>query len=78
MSAAELRKRLIDKIQKTENQTLLEEVYRLLQLESEDLEVYPLNEQQQSLVKESREQIKSGKYLSNDQANDEIDEWLKK
>lgn len=78
MSTAELRKRLIDKIQKTENQPLLEEAYRLLQLESVDLEVYKLNEEQHNLVNESRQQIKSGKYLSDNQANDEIDEWLKK
>lgn len=78
MSTAELRKRLIDKIKKTENQPLLEEAYRLLQLETNDLEVYHLNDEEKSIVKESREQIKSGKFLTNDQANNEADEWLKK
>lgn len=78
MSTAELQKRLIDKIQKTENQPLLEEAFRLLQLESDDLEVYILTDDQKNIVQESRQQIKSGKYQSNDQVNNEIDEWLKK
>jgi hypothetical protein len=78
MSTAELQKRLIDKIQKTENQPLLEEAFRLLQLESEDFEVYILTDDQKNIVQESRQQIKSGEYQSNDQVNNEIDEWLKK
>lgn len=78
MSTAELQKRLIDKIQKTENQPLLEEAFRLLQLESEDFEVYILTDDQKNIVQESRQQIKSGEYRSNDQVNNEIDEWLKK
>lgn len=40
MSTEELKKRLIDKIQKTDNENLLEEAFRLLQMESEDIEVY--------------------------------------
>lgn len=76
MSTAELQKRLIDKIQKTQSRSLLEEALRLLQLESDDLQVYTLTDDQKNIVHESRQQIKSGKYRSNDQANDEIDEWL--
>lgn len=78
MSTTELRKRLIDKIQKINNQPLLEEAYRLLQLETEGIEIYKLNNEQKNIVNESREQIKSGKFLTNDQANNEADEWLKK
>jgi len=78
MSTLELRKRLIAKIQKTENNTLLEEAYRLFELEAEDLEVYKLNEDQKKAINEAREQIKAGSYLTSDQANKEIDEWLSK
>lgn len=42
MSTIELRKRLIDKIQKAENESLLV-AYRLLKLETEDIEIYELN-----------------------------------
>lgn len=78
MKTTELKKRLIDKIQKSEDNNLLEEAYRLLDLESQDIEVYQLNDEQKSAVAEAREQIKKGQVLTQDQANQEIDEWLKK
>ena len=78
MSSAELKKRLIDKIQKTDNENLLEEAFRLLQLESEDIEVYKLSEDQKNVVNEARQQIKNGQFLTDDEANKEINEWLSK
>lgn len=76
MSTVELRKRLIDKIQKTDNEKLLEEAYRLLELETEDIEIYKLSDEQRKAVNDAKQQIKEGKYLTDDQANKEIDEWL--
>ena len=78
MSTIELRKRLIDKIQKTDNENLLEEAYRLLELETQDIEVYKLTDEQRKAVNEARQQIKDGQFLTDEQANNEIDEWLKK
>lgn len=78
MSTLELRKRLIEKIQKTDNESLLREVYRLLELETEDIEVYKLSNDQKDAVNEARQQIKKGQFLTSDQANKEIDEWLSK
>ena len=78
MSTIELRKRLIDKIQKTDNETLLEEAYRLLELETENIEVYKLTDDQRTAVNEARQQIKDGKFLTDEQANKEIDGWLSK
>jgi predicted transcriptional regulator len=78
MSTIELRKRLIEKIQKTDNENLLEEAYRLLELETQDIEVYKLTDDQRKAVDEGRQQIKNGQFMTDDQANKEIDEWLKK
>jgi len=78
MSSAELKKRLIDKIQETDNKNLLEEAFRLLQMESEDFEVYKLSEDQKNAVNEARQQIKNGQFLTDDEANKDIDEWLGK
>lgn len=44
MSAIALKKRLIDKVQSTDNEKLLKEAYRLLELETEDIEVYKLSD----------------------------------
>jgi len=78
MKSTELKKQLIDKIQKSENNHLLEDVNRLLDLETQDIEVYRLNDDQKSAVSEARQQIKNGQILTDDQANQEIDQWLKK
>jgi len=78
MSTKELRRRLIDKIQKTDNENLLEEAYRLLELETQDIEVYKLTDEQRKAVIDARQQIKDGQFLTDEQANNEIDEWLKK
>ena len=78
MSTIELRKRLIDKIQKTDNKNLLEEAYRLLELETHDIEIYKLTDEQRKAVNEARQQIKNGEFLTDEQANKEIDEWLNK
>ena len=78
MSTIELRKRLIDKIQKTDNESLLEEAYRLLELETENIDVYKLTDDQRKAVNEGKQQIKDGKFLTDEQANKEIDGWLSK
>jgi adenylate kinase family enzyme len=78
MSTIELRRRLIDKIQKTENEDLLAEAYRLLELETGDIEMYKLNDDQKKAINEARQQINSGQFLTDEQSNKEIDEWLSK
>ncbi|MBX2969039.1 MAG: hypothetical protein KF803_06690 [Cyclobacteriaceae bacterium] len=78
MSTVELRKRLIDKIQKTQDERILEEAFRLLELETEDIEIYQLNDDQKKAINEARQQIKNGQFLTEEQANKEIDEWLNK
>ena len=78
MSTIELRRRLIDKIQKTENGDLLAEAYRLLELETGDIEMYKLNDDQRKAIDEARQQINSGQFLTDEHSNKEIDEWLSK
>jgi hypothetical protein len=78
MSTLELQKRLIDKIQKTSSSDLLEEAYRLLELESDDSPVYTLNKDQKNSVQEARLQISNGKGIGDAEANNEIDQWLNK
>ncbi len=42
------------------------------------IEIYELNESQLNAVNEAREQLKTGKYLTSEKADKEIDEWLNK
>ncbi|MDQ6610666.1 MAG: hypothetical protein M3Y85_12685 [Bacteroidota bacterium] len=76
MSTIELRKRLIEKIQSTDDEHLLEEAYRLLQSASDDTGIYQLNEGQKAAINEGRQQIREGNHLTDKDANNEIDEWL--
>jgi len=78
MSTPELKKRLIDKIRRTKDPAILEEAYRLLEIETEDLGIYNLTDDQKSAIEEAQKQIKEGKFLTDGQANKDIDEWLKK
>lgn len=78
MSTKELRKRLIKEIEKTQNEDLLEEVYRLLHIETSDIEIYKLSEDQKKSITEAKNQIKKGQFLTDEEANKEINEWLKK
>ena len=76
MTEIELKKRLIEKIQHTQDERILEEAYRLLEMESEDINVYRLNDEHKKAIAEARKQIKNGQFLTEGQANKEIDEWL--
>ena len=78
MSTSELKERLIDKIQRSENQVLLEEAFRLLELESDDSDIYKLSAEKEQSIKEGREQIQNGQFCTDDQANKDIDERLRK
>ncbi len=78
MSNIEIKKRLINKIKSSKNQLLLEEIYRLLELEYDNFEILELSVGQKNAIRKGQLDIKKGKTLSNEQANAEIDQWLKK
>ena len=79
MSTIELRKLLIEKIQVTEDDKLLEEAYRLLEVDIEEsADVYVLNDQQKEAIDQARKQIKEGQFLTDEESNRQIDEWLNK
>ncbi len=78
MSTIELRKLLIEKIQLTDNDQLLEEASRLLEVEIEESDVYMLNDKQKAAIEEGKKQIINGAYLTDEESNKEIDEWVSK
>ena len=76
--AIEIRRKLIKEINLSENKGLLEELYHFLNLENEIQETYKLNKEQKSAITYARKQIKNGDYLTNEKANQEIEERLNK
>ena len=77
MSTVELKERLISKILHTDSPELLGEVFRLLEIENEEIEVMQLSDQQKQAILKGQEDIANGRFLTNEQVNREMDEWLK-
>ncbi|MBL7968018.1 MAG: hypothetical protein JNK09_13540 [Prolixibacteraceae bacterium] len=78
MTAKELKKKLIHKIDISENNELLEEMYRLIANEEADTNIYDLSEQQLKAVEEGQLQYRNGEFLTEEQADKDIEEWLGK
>lgn len=78
MTVKELKKRLIAKINQTQNNETLEEMYRLIMNEETGGDMYELSDEQIIAVEEAQLQFKNGQFLSSDDAEKEIEEWLGK
>jgi hypothetical protein len=76
MTVTELRKRLIRKINQTENNDILEEMYRLIENEETDSPIYKLSIEHHNAVEEGQQQFKNGKILASEQAEKHIEEWF--
>ena len=74
----DLKEKLIKKIKEINSPDVLQEIHRLLEMGFEDQEIYQLSEEQKSVVNEAQEQIRKGEFISNEKANEEVKEWLKK
>jgi hypothetical protein len=78
MSTIDLKEKLIQGIEKTTNEHLLGEIYRLLELENNELEIYKLSEEQKQAILIGKNEIKNGLFVENEIVNKEIEVWLKK
>lgn len=78
MGTIEIKQRLIDRIMEVTDDFLLQELYRILNNEKEETDVYLLSKEEKGKILEAREDVKTGRVLNSDQADKEIEEWLKK
>ena len=78
MSTVELKRNLIEKIKKIDNEDLLNDVNRLIDLETSNNDIYVLNEEEEQAIAEAENQIKNGRFLTDEEAKKDIGEWLKK
>ena len=77
MSTLEIKKKLINEINEVEDIQLLNALYRILTAKKNE-EVYQLSKEQVAAIEEAQEQYSNGRYFSNDEVDQEIEEWLKK
>ena len=78
MSNKELQELLIEKIRKIDDSVLLKEATRLLDVEIDDSDVYEFSEVEKADIEAARQQIKNGESFTHEEANQLINEWLKK
>ncbi len=78
MSDTELKKRLINRIQRSRDSALLREMYRLMGTDSANLEPYELTKEQQASIDRGKKDIRAGRTLTEREANKAADEWLGK
>ena len=73
-----MRQQLIEKIKTTKDINILEEVYRILEVGTIEADEIVLSQEQKNLIDEGLSDIENGNYLSDEDANKEIEEWLRK
>ena len=78
MSTLALKKQLIDKIESTDDHTILEEVYRILDIGEDNFDIYQLSDEQRLAIDKGLDDIKHGRVISHEEAKKEIEEWLSK
>jgi predicted transcriptional regulator len=78
MSAAELKLQIIKKISSINDELILEEIYRLIELESGMDSIYRLSDEEKKAIETGRKDINEGRLYTSEQANNMIKEWLKK
>ena len=79
MSTAELRQKLIEKINSISDEKLLLEATRLLEIQLNEIEKpFILSTEMKLAVDQAQQEFRNGDFFSHKEANKEIDEWLEK
>ena len=78
MLSEEMKQKLINKIQATEDANILEEVYRILELSTQEVDRIVLSDEQKIKIDQGIKDIEEGRYLTHEEADLEINKWLKK
>lgn len=78
MSVAELKQKLIEKISKTNDESLLEDIYGLIEIDEQVGTFYHLSDRQLVKIEKAQQEIKEGHFFTNEEVDKEIDEWLGK
>lgn len=78
MTALELKRNVILRLNQTEDIEILTDIYNILADSNEDSVIIRLSDGHKNAIKIADEQIANGDFLSNEQADFEIEQWLNK
>jgi hypothetical protein len=76
MTTIEMKNQVIGKINQLTDNELLMDIYKLLDDSLLDSDVYKLSDNHKIAIDKAITQIDNGDFLTNDQVNKEINEWL--
>lgn len=78
MSSSELKLQIISKIATITDELILEEIYKLVNLESGMDSLYRLTDAERNAIADGLEDVKEGRVYSSEAAENMIKEWLAK
>jgi len=78
MTTKELKHKLIDKISDIEDDDLLNDINKLIDDSYFENQIFRLSDGHKRTIDKAINQIELGDYLTNDESNKDIDEWLNK
>lgn len=78
MTTLELKRKLIKRINNIDDELLLQEMSRLAGINEQESDIYYFTEEESRAIEEARESYARGEFLTNEEANKEVDEWLGK
>lgn len=78
MSVTELKLQIINKITTIEDELILEEIYKLVDIESGMDSPYRLNDDERKAIDIGLKDVKENKVYSSEAADNMIKEWLRK
>jgi hypothetical protein len=78
MTTLQKKQKLIEETEKLTDDDLIEYLLRLIESETEpdDLKIYPLTEMEKKAIDEAETDIKEGKVITNNEADEQIKSWL--
>ena len=76
MSTAEMKIKLITRINETNNPDMLKDMLRFLEINEDENDIYIVSDEKKEGLIKARQSIASGILFSNEAVNKEIDEWL--
>jgi len=78
MSTQELKEQVFMKLKTFEDEVILDEILRLLQITEVENETYLFTNAQMKLLDKRDSEIDNGNFLTEEEADKEAEEWLKK
>lgn len=78
MTTLEIKNQVIERINRLTDEELLMEVYKLLDDSNIDSEINHLSDAHKAAIDVAIDQINSGDFLTNEEANYEVNAWLNK